>query len=150
MPWWPPPGPYHPRFIPPLASFFGFRSRTLIFLASFFCAILFLPICYFGLFFSLCCVSENRTRRGKVLPPDSDPFDICLLCGVRAHSVKAKNVGRYPTLRCVPMSSDSSSRKAVNISSACTTNRFPSRRASVIQIWALLARFDLRRHAADA
>ena len=36
---------------PPLASFFGFRSRTLIvFLVSFLCAILFFLAIYFGLF----------------------------------------------------------------------------------------------------
>ena len=38
-------------FTPPLASFFGFRSRALIFLlVSFLCAILFFLAIYFGLF----------------------------------------------------------------------------------------------------
>ena len=39
---------------PPLASFFGFRSRTLMFLVPFFCLILFLSIYLGYLLFVLC------------------------------------------------------------------------------------------------
>src|SRR6476619_6703798 len=51
---------------PPLASFFGFRSRTLIvFFVSFLCAILFFLAIYFGLF--RCVVSV--TPKGNLRPP---------------------------------------------------------------------------------
>ena len=59
---WPPGGT-----LPPLASFFGFRSRTLIdFLVSFLCAILFFLAIYFGLF-GRCAVSV--TPKGNWRPP---------------------------------------------------------------------------------
>ena len=53
--WTAPPG----GTLPPLASFFGFRSRTLIdVLVSFLCAIFF-PSYLFGLFV-LCCVGDTE------------------------------------------------------------------------------------------